>query len=82
MRNIIRQRLEVIQIVLSLIIALIAAYNMIGQPARTVDILALTAGMFGTGGALGVLMERRRTDRLKISDQEKSGQETMHTNQG
>lgn len=69
MRSFFRQYGEVIQVVLGLLIAASAAMDMVGKPVRLVQVIALTAGMFGAGLGAGVAIGRRRP--LRGSRQDK-----------
>ncbi len=60
MRSFFRQYGEVVQVVLGLLIAAAAAMDMVGRPVRLVQVIALTAGVFGAGLGAGVAIGRRR----------------------
>jgi hypothetical protein len=55
---------DLIQIIISMAIAIASAVDMIGRPGRLVTILTLTAGAIGTGIGIGVTVERKRQKRL------------------
>lgn len=55
--------MEVIQVAAGLVIAVIAAADMVGQPARLPLVLALAAGAFGAGAGVGALAAERRARR-------------------
>jgi hypothetical protein len=54
------QRKEIIQIILSVSLMIIAAVEMLGEPARLVSMITITAGAIGTGVGIGVFVERKR----------------------
>ena len=59
MRTFLRQRGPAIQVAVGVLVAALAAQDLVGRPARPVDILGLAAGMFGAGLGLGLLLGRR-----------------------
>jgi hypothetical protein len=63
MRHRIRKISEIIQIIVSILLVIIAGLDMIGKPARLVMILTLFAGSIGIGANIGVFAERRRWKR-------------------
>jgi hypothetical protein len=63
MRAFFKQYGEVVQIVLGLLIAVSAAMDMMGKPVRLVQVIALTAGMFGAGLGAGLAIGKRRAGR-------------------
>jgi hypothetical protein len=68
-KHIVKHR-EILQVIISVMIALASAVDMMGRPARLVTILTLTAGALGTGISIGVFIERRRKEKQKKSPQE------------
>lgn len=54
---------EVVQLVLSVAVAVLSGAAMVGQPARLVHVLALSAGALGAGITVGQFVERRRRRR-------------------
>ena len=67
MRSLLRTHRERIQIVLSLVMIAVSLPDMIGVPARLVTLLTLSAGCLGAGISIGVLVERRRSERRASS---------------
>ncbi len=65
MKQQIRKFAEIIQLVLFLLIVILAAYDMIGKPARTVSIIALTAGAIAIGVNIGVYVEKNEQVAVK-----------------
>lgn len=63
MKAFLQTRGELIQIGLGLVLAALAAVDMVGRPARAVDVVAIGAGMFGAGLGLGQAIARRRLGR-------------------
>ncbi len=59
-RRLSAERREIVQAILSVLIAVVSGVDMIGQQARLVHVLGLTAGALGTGIAIGRLVERRK----------------------
>jgi hypothetical protein len=74
MRQKLRIVTERIQMGVSAFLVALAAFDMIGKPARLVSILTLAAGCIGIGVSVGVLAERRRTQRNIESDLSDAGQ--------
>lgn len=68
MRSFFRRYGEVIQVVLGLLIAASAAMDMVGKPVRLVQLVALTAGVFGAGLGAGAAIGRRRASRGPRAD--------------
>ncbi len=58
------RHIEVIQIVVSLLIVVVAGYDMIEKPARPAILLTVVFGSIGVGASIGVYFERRRLKRL------------------
>ena len=54
---------EIAQIVLSVVIVLLAGFDILGTPLRTVNILILVFGGISAGIPLGRLIERKRTQK-------------------
>ncbi len=51
---------EIIQLLVMLLLAIASGVDMIGQRARTVNVLGLTVAALGCGIAIGKIIERRR----------------------
>ena len=62
MRSFLQARAQLIQVILGVIIASLAALDMIGKPARLVMILTLFAGALGAGIGIGAYVEKRRKE--------------------
>jgi len=54
---------EIAQIALSVVIVLLAGFDILGTPLRTVNILILVFGGISAGIPLGRLIERKRTQK-------------------
>lgn len=65
MRSFLRRRGEAIQVVLGVVVTALAATDLLGRPARLVQLLALGAGMFGAGVGVGGMAARRRERRRR-----------------
>lgn len=63
MRSFFKRYGEVIQVVLGLLIATSAVLDMVGKPVRLVQVITLTAGVFGAGLGAGAAIGRRRATR-------------------
>jgi hypothetical protein len=59
-----RAHKDLIQIVISVVVAVTSGIAMFGHQARLVHIIGLTAGAAGAGKVLGEYLERRRTRRI------------------
>jgi len=70
MKNRILRFKDIAQIAVSLLIAIAAGADMIGQPARLVHVLALSAGALGAGMGLGVYLGKRSEQRRALRDEE------------
>ena len=68
MRQKLKHFADRIQLGTSLLLIALAAVDMIDKPARLVAILTLAAGCVGLGVSIGVLAERKRTQRKIESD--------------
>jgi hypothetical protein len=66
MKEQIKKHAELIQIISGIIIAAAASADMIGKPARLVNIIGLLAGAFGAGAGTGVLAIKKRFNKKKI----------------
>jgi hypothetical protein len=51
---------EILAVVLSVVVAAVSASDVIGRPARAVDILGVFAGGAGVGAGVARLLGRRR----------------------
>lgn len=60
MRTFLRRRGPAIQVAVGILVTALAAADMVGQPARAVGLLTVSAGMFGAGLGLGTILGHRR----------------------
>ena len=63
MRAFLKRRGEAIQIALGLVLTALAAADLVGRPARLVQLLLFGAGMFSAGVGVGAMAARRRERR-------------------
>ncbi len=61
-------KVEVIQVIISVLIAVVAGVDMIGEPARLPLVLTLTLSSISAGIGVGRLIEKRRSRRLIDSE--------------
>ena len=64
---------DLLLIILSVIIVLLAGFNILGIPLRTVNILILVFGGVSAGIPLGRLIERRRSEKSPDAEIQDSG---------
>ncbi len=64
-----RKRGDLFQVLLGVLVTAAAASDMLGRPARLVQLLAIGAGMFGAGLGVGAMAARRR-DRRRLERRE------------
>jgi hypothetical protein len=61
MKERIKKYAEIIQIICGVLIVFISCADLLGKPARLVNIIGLVAGSFAAGVGIGVLAARRRS---------------------
>lgn len=63
MRSFFRRYGDVIQVIIGVFVAASAGADMVGKPVRLVQLVALTAGVFGAGLGAGAAIAKRRSGR-------------------
>ncbi len=65
MKEWLKKRAEIIQIITGLIIVMVSGTDLIGKPARLAHIVGIVAGAFAAGAGTGVFVTKRRANKKR-----------------